>query len=162
MQTFLPYPDFRESLRCLDYRRCGKQRVEAYQIIGTLRNGSRWRNHPAVLMWKDNIEALMLYYNVSLEVWREKGFNNIKLEPFPCSPTVRMPAWLGLDVFHASHRSNLLRKLPEHYGRFGWKEGPGLEYYWPTNAAEVHIAERLLGKQEAVGASPTGGSTKQE
>ena len=132
MQTFLPYPDFRESLQCLDYRRCGKQRVEAYQIIGTLKNGSRWQNHPAVLMWKDNIEALMLYYNISLEVWREKGFRNIKLEPFPCSPTPKMPVWLGLNAFHASHRSNLLRKLPEHYGRFGWKEGPELEYYWPS------------------------------
>ena len=33
MQTFLPYPDFKKSLQTLDYRRLGKQRIEAYQII---------------------------------------------------------------------------------------------------------------------------------
>jgi len=32
MQTFLPYADFKESAQCLDYRRLGKQRVEAKQI----------------------------------------------------------------------------------------------------------------------------------
>ena len=39
MQTFLPYPDFARSARCLDNRRLGKQRVESYQILraGTLR-----------------------------------------------------------------------------------------------------------------------------
>ena len=33
MQTFLPYPDFVKSAQCLDYRRLGKQRVEAKQIL---------------------------------------------------------------------------------------------------------------------------------
>jgi hypothetical protein len=37
MQTFLPYPDFKKSIKALDYRRLGKQRVEAYQIIRTLK-----------------------------------------------------------------------------------------------------------------------------
>jgi len=32
MNTFLPYPDFVKSAQCLDYRRLGKQRVEAWQI----------------------------------------------------------------------------------------------------------------------------------
>ena len=36
MQTFLPYEDFRESVRSLDDKRLGKQRVEAYQIISAL------------------------------------------------------------------------------------------------------------------------------
>ena len=36
MQTFLPYPNFADSLDCLDYRRLGKQRVEAFQIINAL------------------------------------------------------------------------------------------------------------------------------
>lgn len=29
MQTFLPYPDFKKSAQCLDYRRLGKQRVDS-------------------------------------------------------------------------------------------------------------------------------------
>jgi len=33
MQTFLPFPDFAESAKCLDNRRLGKQRVEAKQIL---------------------------------------------------------------------------------------------------------------------------------
>src|SRR4030042_2517495 len=41
MQTFLPYPDFKKSLQALDYRRLGKQRVEAYQIIRILKAASQ-------------------------------------------------------------------------------------------------------------------------
>lgn len=41
MQTFLPYPDFKKSLQALDYRRLGKQRVEAYQIIRFLKATSQ-------------------------------------------------------------------------------------------------------------------------
>jgi len=33
MQTFLPYPDFAQSLRVLDSRRLGKQRLEAMQLL---------------------------------------------------------------------------------------------------------------------------------
>jgi len=33
VQTFLPYPDFKQSAACLDYRRLGKQRVEGVQIL---------------------------------------------------------------------------------------------------------------------------------
>ena len=33
---------------------------------------------------------------------------------------------------HASHRSNLLRKDPEHYMQFGWTEPPDLPYVWPV------------------------------
>ena len=40
--------------------------------------------------------------------------------------------WLGNDIFHASHRSNLLRKMPEYYSEFGWKEPDNLPYYWPV------------------------------
>lgn len=37
MQTFLPYADFSMSAKCLDYRRLGKQRVEAMQILNAIR-----------------------------------------------------------------------------------------------------------------------------
>jgi len=33
MQTFLPYPDFLQSLQSLDNKRLGKQRVETFQIL---------------------------------------------------------------------------------------------------------------------------------
>ena len=36
MQTFLPYPDFQLSAECLDYKRLGKQRLEAFQLLVAL------------------------------------------------------------------------------------------------------------------------------
>ena len=41
MQTFLPYPDFRQSAACLDYRRLGKQRVEGVQILKAIGLGEK-------------------------------------------------------------------------------------------------------------------------
>jgi hypothetical protein len=45
MQTFLPYPDFRESLESLDNKRLGKQRVEALQLTLALRCGETIHKH---------------------------------------------------------------------------------------------------------------------
>jgi hypothetical protein len=39
MQTFLPYKSFKDSARCLDNKRLGKQRVEALQLLKTLKQG---------------------------------------------------------------------------------------------------------------------------
>jgi len=36
MQTFLPFPDFKKSASCLDYKRLGKQRVEGLQILNAI------------------------------------------------------------------------------------------------------------------------------
>lgn len=36
MQTFLPYISFEESAACLDYRRLGKQRLEAKQLLNAI------------------------------------------------------------------------------------------------------------------------------
>ena len=57
MQTFLPYDDFVKSAKVLDYRRLGKQRVEAMQLLKAISGQGGWRNHPAALMWK-NIASL--------------------------------------------------------------------------------------------------------
>jgi hypothetical protein len=43
-----------------------------------------------------------------------------------------MPFWINDERLFSSHRSNLLRKDQEWYGKFGWKEGPDLPYFWPT------------------------------
>jgi hypothetical protein len=135
MQTFLPYPDFEKSAACLDYKRLGKQRVEAYQIINVLvsnKTEGGWVNHPAVRMWRGHIAALQQYYNTIVTEWISRGYkNNMRLYSISI-PDVRYPLWLGDEKFHASHRSNLLRKFPEHYGKFGWKESSNLPYIWPV------------------------------
>ena len=74
MQTFLPHPNIRKSLKSLDSRRLGKQRVEAHQILNILLNRTKtkgWRNHPAVKMWKGHVNALN--YNIPQIAKREKS-----------------------------------------------------------------------------------------
>lgn len=135
MQTFLPYPDLSLSIRCLDVKRLGKQRVEARQIYDSILNGSGWRNHPATVMWENNLEALAIYHNLAIHHWIERGYNNsMNLIRVPNSATVRMPSWLGRNDVHASHRARLLDKDPVWYGQFGWTEAPISKedgYVWP-------------------------------
>lgn len=135
MQTFLPYPDFKQSLECLDYRRLGKQRLEAFQILNIILNRTDkkgWRNHPAVLMWKNYPNALKEYYNTALQTWINKGYkNNMKFEKI--SGKIIYPAFVGDEDFHNSHKSNLLRKKFDFYSQYNWNLPDNLPYLWPKN-----------------------------
>lgn len=134
MQTFLPYPSFVASAKALDYRRLGKQRVEGYQILRTLLGISDgWANHPAVKMWEGYEAALYLYTQACIKEWVARGYRNTMILPhFAGINRPVLPAWVGDDRLHSSHRSNLLRKLPEHYNQFGWTDNPNAPYWWPT------------------------------
>lgn len=140
MQTFLPVEDFKQSAMLLDYRRLGKQRVEAMQIYNALcniptksgRSYRGWINHPAVLMWKGYEEALVLYRNAMIEEWILRGYNNT-MEMYSVGDNVEMPYWLGDDRIHSSHRSNLLKKDFDFYSKYGWKEPLNIEYFWITD-----------------------------
>lgn len=147
MQTFLPYPDFRESAKALDYRRLGKQRVECKQLLAALGRevtpeGSligrpkahSWSNHPATKMWRGYELALAEYQADMIREWLTRGYQNTMSRVLiPDEVNLEYPPWLGGEAFHASHRSNLLRKNPAHYGQFGWTESPDLEYVWPES-----------------------------
>ncbi len=134
MQTFLPYPDFTKSAKCLDYRRLGKQRVEAMQILHALENpNDRWRNHPAVKMWKGYSEALRLYMNTMIKEWIHRGYNNSMRLSKINKNKLNMPWWFGKKRFHSAHRSNLLRKDSQFYKKYKWKESSDLPYWWPIN-----------------------------
>lgn len=138
MQTFLPYADFKRSAQVLDYRRLGKQRVETWQLIRAINGETRgWRNHPAAVMWRDHVPALAVYGKVICEEWIRRGYNDSMLPRFELiisgSEDLQLPAWLGNENFHESHRSNLLRKFPEHY-RMHWPElSDDLPYVWPVD-----------------------------
>lgn len=143
MQTFLPYKSFEKSAKCLDYRRLGKQRVEAWQIYITItENRKAWANHPIVKMWRNYPAMLLIYAMTMCEEWRSRGYNDILLERFWCefrkmfpsniAPYIEKPYWLGNRKFHASHRSNLLRKDKKYYSKFKWKEKNNLPYVWLT------------------------------
>lgn len=140
MQTFLPYDDFAESARVLDRQRLGKQRVEGVQILRTLLGISDgWKSHPAVRMWAGHEGALYEYVVEVCAEWERRGYRNEKcaqhladlLPLIPDGSWVR-PSWLGHPVFHRSHRSKLLAKLPEHYRRYWPDDDDKLDYVWPN------------------------------
>ena len=128
MNTFLPYPDFKDSAKCLDMRRLGKQRVECLQIL----KGS-WPNHPVSKMWKDYRSCLCAYAVEMCSEWIARGYKDTCLEKCVSiiSPSVDIiPIWIGDKNFHAAMRSNLLRKNKEWYSQFGWVEPDNLPYVW--------------------------------
>ena len=132
MQTFLPHSSFKDTFKVLDYKRLGKQRVEAHQILNILldRTETRgWRSHPIVKMWTGYESALQLYFNLCVKEWIKRGYNNnMKLENI--NKPIEYPPWLGDRPFHSSHRANLLRKDEDHYSQFGWTEDPTDPYVW--------------------------------
>lgn len=150
MQTFLPYADFDDCAACLDPRRLGKQRVEALQILRALtREKYGWQNHPAVKMWRGHEEALAAYGIAICGEWTARGRADT------CAATITadlaaagiarpprtqaklaaagaLPAWLGDEAFHESHRSSLVRKDPEHYRALFPEVADDLPYVWPV------------------------------
>jgi hypothetical protein len=169
MQTFLPYKSFEKSAKCLDYRRLGKQRVEAWQIYQTLQKikernrqcksksfkewcinrenhmivlhgwyNVAWEYHPIVKMWYNYEDVLLRYGLVMCNEWIRRGYKDTMKERF-LSEICRLgyllkkddyPNWLRNRKFHASHRSNLLRKDKKYYKKFNWKEKSNLPYVW--------------------------------
>lgn len=155
MQTFLPYASFQLCATVLDTKRLGKQRVESYQILRTLTGESTgWRQHPATRMWSGHAAALGNYTLYICEEWRRRGYNDTVDEKvrallaskgispvFKDNPFNFYPPWFAdaaqLEKLTSSHRANLLRKLPQHYARFGWTEEPTLPYFWPAPPAPL-------------------------
>jgi hypothetical protein len=161
VQTFLPefsgqafYTTIDKSLQCLDDRRLGKQRVEAFQILCALGDpwaleerkrrgllkplGSGWKNHPAVLQWKGKETALGLYMGAAIDEWVKRKFQNTMRKRSVRGEYVGFPdccpRWFYDKAYHDSHKSNLLRKDPEFYGRYGWDVPSDLPYIWPKGA----------------------------
>jgi hypothetical protein len=141
MQTFITDFSMTQSAKNLDNERLGMQRVEALQIFSCLLiKETRWKNHPAVKMWK-GFEGFLLkiYLPAILIEWKiERGFNSEKILSKWKSLFVRFytlpennPDWLTKEFIEA-HRSNLIRKKPSHYRPLFPDTVEGLEYIWPV------------------------------
>lgn len=133
MQTFLPLPNYFESMKCLDPKRLGNQ---VWREGLTLIRGG-WPNHPASKMWKGYEYHLGLYLLAGIDILSIRGKhyveikNKIVVEMKKFKDTGK-PWWLGDNRLHSSHRSNLIRKNPEWYGKFKWSESNDIPYYWPV------------------------------
>jgi hypothetical protein len=117
--------------------------------VGNRGSTPAWLNHPATKMWRGYEAALGLYMSLCIAEWIHRGYKNSMVAPYDlktldadpihadfaaavAAERVRMPPWLGREDVHASHRANLLRKMPEHYGQFGWTEDTTMPYVWPV------------------------------
>ena len=152
MITFLPTTDFDEVARCLDDKRLGAQRYEAWSILKWLRNPDEYPNFVKAgycVMWVGYEDALVRYTNAMLNEWAARGKNNNLLRPYDkerkldepkrtirtATSQVEMPPWLGTEQLHSYHRHALVSKFPEHYQKFGWSEDGKAyngSYLWPV------------------------------
>lgn len=140
MQTFVPYANLRKSMACLDNSRLGNQ---VYREGLTLLNGG-WANHPASKMWRGHEHHLTLYCLAGALEMQTRVSNNTgpwkkeiadkwvlffyeKLKEYTDSG---YPVWWGDDKIHDSHKSNLLKKDPQHYSKF-FNVPNDIPYVWP-------------------------------
>jgi hypothetical protein len=147
MQVFMPYPCFIDSVGCLDTQRLRNQIVnEAYVI-----SKGNWPNHPASKIWQPHLCALCHYCLAGLRELRARGA--IRSESYRkwtwyyagLAQRKRgypsLPDLMGYPPYHAAMRSQLLRKAPSFYEKFGWSEPPGqLEYVWQLPMREISHA----------------------
>jgi len=133
MNTFLPFPSFRDSAECLDNKRLRNQLNECKVILAALNGAKAWARHPATLMWQGCDDGLEMYAaNIADEMWR-RGIRVPQWAPEISYGCCNMPVWVGHPAVHESHRRNLLRKDYRHYKqRFPQEVGGSDVYAWPT------------------------------
>ena len=147
MQTFLPYANPRASAAVLDDSRLGKQRVETFQVLRALTWPQYgWKHHPVVKMWRGFVPALVAYGLATVDEWRARGHadaTRASLLEFTGGAEPgwddlhdegALPPWVGDEALHLSHRSALVRKLPEHYRPIFGDVPDDLPYVWPDPA----------------------------
>jgi hypothetical protein len=134
VQTFLPYSDFAASAAALDQKRLGKQRVEALQVLRALtRVTYGWKRHPAVRMWVGHTEGVAAYGIATCLGWvarggadtvagaigvdlAEAGLPSVPRTQKELARAGALPAWIGDERVHRSHRAALVRKDPAKHG----------------------------------------------
>jgi hypothetical protein len=154
MQTFLPSADYEYTAQTLDNKRLNKQILEGYQIMKVLSGASEsgaWRNHPAVLMWRNAEHCLMDYidhmvYEADFRgIKTDKNVSNLKTLKSAFShmwgndiPIWQKPEHLTRVV--DSHKANLYRKDSVLYNQFNsYTAKPCCDkclYYWPTHVVK--------------------------
>lgn len=148
--VFIPYNDPIKIAQVLDYKRLGKQRVEARQILSIIlgeAKWSAWRSHPAVLMWKPYAAALKYYYNIMVMEWIRRGYVN-HMEIFNDADE-NMPWFMNCEPILISHRATLLRKNHSHYIQYFTAPKLYMKYrvIWPTHLTEKQIENLKAGNR---------------
>lgn len=135
MQTFLPLPNYRATAQCLDYRRLGKQRIEAKMLLEILTTDDKhpnWRHHPIVHLWRGYEYSVCMYGMIMCEEWIDRGFKDNTLKWFQDkhAELKDQPYQYFSEELRSSHRAALLAKDFIHYSQMSWKEKPVINYVW--------------------------------
>jgi len=140
VNTFVTSTSLVQCARDLDWRRLGKQRVEAYQLWRALTGVTKgWRNHPAARAWEGYTCALAMYTNVMIQEWIDRGYKNT-MQALPHCKNPRFPWWWGNMHVIMSHRASLNRKMPEYYH---WDVGAYANhgYVWPSKVDRTLLSQ---------------------
>ncbi len=91
MQTFLPFSLYKDSAKCLDYRRLGKQRIECLELLKCLSIGPYQKRETVIHNWRPASE---LEYNNLPKI-------NVRKTPWYNHPAAKM--WMGYENFLVSY-----------------------------------------------------------
>lgn len=168
VNTFITSSSLQECAENLDYKRLGKQRVEAYQLINvieameqgkTLKIG--WKNHPATKMWVGHLIPLKIYFNHMVREWVKRGYTNtmalydVNEEEYKIIPSKfngkkaiykgqfnekTFPWWFTFEPLVMSHKASLYRKYPEYYEKFNDAK---LKPYLTKGYVWPHLGEEM-------------------
>ncbi len=145
MQTFLPLPDMRASMRTLDRARLGKQRVEGVQILRTrLGISSGWVRHPAVRMWEGHEWALARYVGFACLEWQARGYTDNLWRVPALLLGLLDPADVPADAPETVRAAAVWRTFQPPLAR-----GPGLPPWWGEPRLHGSHRSRLLAKDFA-------------
>lgn len=119
VNTFILTNSPKNCVKLLDYRRLGKQRVEAKQIIDAIENpkSNGWSNHPVTKMWKNDVLGLKYYFNCCVDEWIDRGYKNTMIKyiiEFDDEKDI-LPWFYYNKQIQESFKASLLRKNPEYY-----------------------------------------------
>lgn len=154
MQTFLPYPDFKKSVECLDRKRLISQQNECFVILDIHKKLIRehktldskglapWERHPVTKMWWGHTRSLLDYLllvhaRVCTEfIVGEATINRVcdyveEIDNHYLFGSDTPPEWFG-GFIHKNHQAKLLSKDPDHYKQFGWEVKPDERSWYPV------------------------------
>ena len=150
VNTFVTSSDLHMCAQSLDYRRLGKQRVEAWQIWRALKGITKgWKNHPASKAWEGYTCALAMYTNVMIDEWMSRGYKNT-MAKLPHCKNPRFPPWWGWEPLIKSHQASLNRKDSSfyhfevgHYSNYGyiWPSKVPVEFMWVQDPPLEKLAD---------------------